>query len=139
MIFTLKLDELTTISNLIQNKLPNGGVVILSGDVGAGKTTLTQNFATELGVLESVTSPTFSLQQQYGQTLFHYDMYNHDFEKFRSLGMLEELDKKGFHLIEWGDELLMEFLKKAGFEFITIKITQKSNDIREYEVINGQS
>jgi tRNA threonylcarbamoyladenosine biosynthesis protein TsaE len=98
---------------------------------------LTQNFAQALGVLESVTSPTFSLQQHYGDTLFHYDMYNHDFERFRSLGMLEELEKSGFHLIEWGDELLIDFLKKAGFEFITIKITQISSDIRKYEVKNG--
>jgi tRNA threonylcarbamoyladenosine biosynthesis protein TsaE len=64
-------------------------------------------------------------------------MYNHDFERFRSLGMLEELEKSGFHLIEWGDELLIDFLKKAGFEFITIKITQISSDIRKYEVKNG--
>jgi len=137
MMLSLKLDELATLSKLILETLPNGGVVILQGDVGAGKTTLTQNFAQTLGVLESVTSPTFSLQQHYGETLFHYDMYNHDFEKFRSLGMLEELEKGGFHLIEWGDEALMVFLKKAGFEFITIKITQKSNNIRQYEVKNG--
>jgi tRNA threonylcarbamoyladenosine biosynthesis protein TsaE len=134
---SLKLDELTTLSRLILEQLPNGGVVILQGEVGAGKTTLTQNFAQALGVLESVTSPTFSLQQHYGDTLFHYDMYNHDFERFRSLGMLEELEKSGFHLIEWGDELLIDFLKKAGFEFITIKITQISSDIRKYEVKNG--
>jgi tRNA threonylcarbamoyladenosine biosynthesis protein TsaE len=134
---SLKLDELTTLSRLILEQLPNGGVVILQGEVGAGKTTLTQNFAQALGVLESVTSPTFSLQQHYGDTLFHYDMYNHNFEKFRSLGMLEELEKSGFHLIEWGDELLIDFLKKAGFEFITIKITQISSDIRKYEVKNG--
>lgn len=137
MMLSLKLDELATLSKLILEKLPNGGVVILRGDVGAGKTTLTQNFAQILGVLESVTSPTFSLQQHYGESLFHYDMYNHDFEKFRSLGMLEELEKEGFHLIEWGDVTLMDFLEKAGFEFITIKITQKSNDIRQYEVVNG--
>jgi tRNA threonylcarbamoyladenosine biosynthesis protein TsaE len=134
---SLKLDELTTLSRLILEQLPNGGVVILQGEVGAGKTTLTQNFVQALGVLESVTSPTFSLQQHYGDTLFHYDMYNHDFERFRSLGMLEELEKSGFHLIEWGDELLIDFLKKAGFEFITIKITQISSDIRKYEVKNG--
>jgi len=137
MMLSLKLDELTTLSRLILEQLPNGGVVILQGEVGAGKTTLTQNFAQALGVLESVTSPTFSLQQHYGDTLFHYDMYNHDFERFRSLGMLEELEKSGFHLIEWGDELLIDFLKKAGFEFITIKITQISSDIRKYEVKNG--
>jgi tRNA threonylcarbamoyladenosine biosynthesis protein TsaE len=137
MMLSLKLDELTTLSRLILEQLPNGGVVILQGEVGAGKTTLTQNFAQALGVLESVTSPTFSLQQHYGDTLFHYDMYNHNFEKFRSLGMLEELEKSGFHLIEWGDELLIDFLKKAGFEFITIKITQISSDIRKYEVKNG--
>jgi tRNA threonylcarbamoyladenosine biosynthesis protein TsaE len=137
MMLSLKLDELTTLSRLILEQLPNGGVVILQGEVGAGKTTLTQNFVQALGVLESVTSPTFSLQQHYGDTLFHYDMYNHDFERFRSLGMLEELEKSGFHLIEWGDELLIDFLKKAGFEFITIKITQISSDIRKYEVKNG--
>jgi tRNA threonylcarbamoyladenosine biosynthesis protein TsaE len=137
MILSLKLDELATLSKLILEKLPNGGVVILQGDVGAGKTTLTQNFAQALGVLESVTSPTFSLQQHYGERLFHYDMYNHDFEKFRSLGMLEELEKIGFHLIEWGDEALKDFLKIVGFDYITIKITQISNNIRQYEVIDG--
>jgi tRNA threonylcarbamoyladenosine biosynthesis protein TsaE len=64
-------------------------------------------------------------------------MYNHDFEKFRSLGMLEELEKIGFHLIEWGDEALKDFLKIVGFDYITIKITQISNNIRQYEVIDG--
>ena len=137
MILSLKLDELATLSKLILEKLPNGGVVILQGDVGAGKTTLTQNFAQALGVLENVTSPTFSLQQSYGERLFHYDMYNHDFEKFRSLGMLEELEKVGFHLIEWGDEALQDFLKIVGFDYIAIKITQISNNIRQYEVIDG--
>ena len=52
-----------------------------------------------LGVDEDVTSPTFSLQQCYGNKIFHYDIYNHGLEHFISLGMLEELEKDGLHFI----------------------------------------
>ncbi len=133
----LTLDELPQLSRKIVEGLPTGGIVILQGDLSSGKTTFVQSFATYLGLHETVTSPTFSLQQRYGEKLFHYDVYSYGFEKFMALGMMEELERPGYHLVEWGDEELINFVKKAGFDTIVVKITQCGNDMRCYEVNHG--
>lgn len=129
--FNLGLNELDIIVSEIETSLPEGGIVILEGDLASGKTTLTQAFAKHLGESELVTSPTFSLQQCYGNKLFHYDLYNKGLENFLSLGLLEELEKEGYHLIEWGDESLFDFLVSAGMKSIHIHII-KDNDRRIY-------
>jgi len=133
--FVLGLDELERIVKAIEEALPDGGVVILEGDLASGKTTLTQAFARHLGEEDVVTSPTFSLQQCYGERLFHYDLYNKGLENFMSMGLLEELDKEGYHLIEWGDERLRSLLDSAGIASMQIKI-EKDNDKRVYTCIN---
>lgn len=130
----LALNELTPLCERIANELPSGGVVILQGDLASGKTTFTQAFARYLGMEEAVTSPTFSLQQRYGERLYHYDLYNYGFDKFLSLGMMEELERKGYHLIEWGDESLIGWLKRAGIETVILKITKCDDQSRCYEV-----
>ncbi len=133
--FVLGLDELESVLKEIETQLPEGGVVILQGDLASGKTTLTQAFARHLGQEEAVTSPTFSLQQCYGEKLFHYDLYNKGLEHFMSLGLLEELEKAGYHLIEWGDDRLNSLLNSAGIASMQIKI-EKDNDKRVYRCIN---
>lgn len=130
----LNENELTTVCDLIKTRLPEGGVVILQGDLASGKTTLVKSFAKSFGVSEAVTSPTFSLQQCYGDNLFHYDIYNHGLDHFISLGMLEELEREGYHLIEWGDEALMNILKSAAMPAIRVKIEKCERDKRCYEV-----
>lgn len=134
----LSLDELGQLSQKIVENLPHGGVVILQGNLASGKTTFVQSFARFLGLQESVTSPTFSLQQCYGEGFFHYDIYNYGFEKFRALGMMDELERKGYHLIEWGDDALIELVAMAGFSYVIISITQQDENRRCYEVKNGQ-
>jgi len=109
------------------------GVVILRGDLAAGKTTFVKVVAEVLGYNEDVTSPTFSLQQCYGKKLFHYDIYNHGLEHFLALGMLEELDKEGLHFIEWGDKSLIELLVSVGIDVMSIDI-EKRDIKREYTV-----
>ena len=130
----LTLDQLPQLCEYISNQLPEGGVVVLQGDLASGKTTFTQAFSRFLGIEDVVTSPTFSLQQQYGKKLFHYDLYTYGIEKFLSMGMLEELEKEGYHLIEWGDDTLIQWLKKAGFAYVIVKITKNDDEIRYYEV-----
>lgn len=126
--------ELASLCEHITQVLPRGGVVILQGDLASGKTTFTQSFARYLGLEDAVTSPTFSLQQVYGDRLFHYDLYNYGFEKFLSLGMMEELERAGYHLIEWGDETLIGWLKRAGIDTVVLKITKCDEQSRCYEV-----
>ena len=131
------LDQLQSVSEQIAKSLPDGGVVILQGTLASGKTTLTQAFAKYLGLDEPVTSPTFSLQQCYGDRLFHYDIYNHGLGHFLSLGMLEELEKSGYHLIEWGDESLATILKSAQIPVINVKITKSDENRRIYRIENA--
>ena len=131
------LDELELVSKAIITQLPEGGVVILQGDLAAGKTTLTQNFAKVLGLDDAVTSPTFSLQQCYGDKLFHYDIYNHGLEHFLSLGMLEELEKEGYHLIEWGDDTLAALLKSAAIDTLVVKISKLDETNRVYRITDA--
>ena len=128
------LNELSALCERIVSELPQGGVVILQGDLASGKTTLTQAFARFLGMEDAVTSPTFSLQQRYGEKLYHYDLYNYGFEKFLSLGMMEELEREGYHLIEWGDDTLIGWLKRAGMDTLILKITKCDEQSRCYEV-----
>ena len=131
--FILKLDELEELLEYIFSTFLEG-VIILKGDLAAGKTTFVKNMAKKMGIDEEVTSPTFSLQHCYGNKIYHYDMYNHGLDHFISLGMLEELDKKGLHFVEWGDDELVEILLSAEIPTITIEIEKISDDSREYKI-----
>ena len=108
------------------------GVVILKGDLAAGKTTLVKMYTAHKGLVDEVTSPTFSLQQCYGDSLYHYDIYNHGLDHFLALGMLEELERDGLHFVEWGDETLKEILLHAGIACMSISIEKIAPTQREY-------
>ena len=131
--FTLGVDALEPLVLEFKTNIKEG-VVILRGDLAAGKTTLVKELVKSLGVDDAVTSPTFSLQQRYGDKVFHYDIYNHGLEHFISLGMLEELDKKGLHFVEWGDDALLKILGDAGISTVVIDIEKKSDKTREYTI-----
>lgn len=129
----LSLHELPKLASEIVRDFHNG-VIILKGDLAAGKTTLVKAVVKELGIVDDVTSPTFSLQQVYGNRVFHYDIYNHGIEHFISLGMLEELEREGLHFVEWGDERLEAILESAGIDFLVIEIIKRADNKREYKL-----
>lgn len=131
--FILGIEDLSELTKEVMRLLPNGGVVILRGDLAAGKTTFVASFAKEFGIEEAVTSPTFSLQQCYGDNIFHYDIYNHGIEHFLALGMLEELEREGYHFVEWGDDTLTDILFSAEIPVVVINI-EKLEDKRLYRV-----
>lgn len=86
-----------------------GDLVLLAGDLGAGKTAFAQGFGAGLGVTEPITSPTFMLAQQYAGrlTVHHLDVYRLDqLAEVAELGLAELLDDGGVVLIEWGDAIL---------------------------------
>lgn len=130
--YIVNIDEIDTVVDEILSHIRNG-VVLLKGDLASGKTTLVKAVAKKLGCEDDVTSPTFSLQQCYGKDIFHYDIYNHGFEHFISLGMVEELEKDGLHFVEWADDELKEFLDSVGIEFLEIDIKKLENK-REYTI-----
>lgn len=120
------LDELERVFVYLQRLLGQDAIVFLRGDLAAGKTTLTQAIARYKGVESVVNSPTFSLQQCYsskdGVDLYHYDLYRLEDEVFMQMGLFEEFEKSGWHLIEWGSDGLKAFLEGVGYEVLVIEI-----------------
>ncbi|QOQ98894.1 tRNA (adenosine(37)-N6)-threonylcarbamoyltransferase complex ATPase subunit type 1 TsaE [Helicobacter winghamensis] len=128
---------------LAQNEIPqllkvlelskNRGIYLLSGNLASGKTTLVKAMVEALGVEENVTSPTYLTALEYGESIYHYDIYQKDLNTLFALGFLEELEKEGWHFIEWGDENLAKILKNIGLPFWHILITQEGNK-RKYSI-----
>jgi tRNA threonylcarbamoyladenosine biosynthesis protein TsaE len=87
-----------------------GDVVVLAGDLGAGKTAFVQGFGRALGVEDRITSPTFTLVHVYegGRLpIHHLDVYRLDqLNEALDLGLAEMLDDGSVVLIEWGDAIL---------------------------------
>lgn len=87
-----------------------GDVVLLTGDLGAGKTTFAQGFAVGLGVTEAVTSPTFVLLHPYRcgpgpvRTLLHADLYRlGQLREVAELALGELVEDEAVALVEWGE------------------------------------
>ena len=94
----------------IGKTLQQGDVVLLSGDLGAGKTEMARGIATGLGSEDPVTSPTYALMNQYraGLPIYHFDLY-----RLKNVAELEQLgfeefagSGKGVTIVEWPDEFI---------------------------------
>ncbi|MGN1284927.1 MAG: tRNA (adenosine(37)-N6)-threonylcarbamoyltransferase complex ATPase subunit type 1 TsaE [Candidatus Limosilactobacillus intestinavium] len=105
-----------------------GDVVVLNGDLGAGKTTFTKGIAKGLGIKEIIKSPTFTIIHEYQDgriPLYHMDAYRLENGGAEDLGLDEYFDGDGVSVVEWAqfaeDELPDEFLA------ITFKRTDDEN------------
>ncbi len=107
---TRSASDTLTLGEKIGRHLEAGDIVFLFGDLGAGKTTLTQGIARGLGVAkeEYVRSPTFTLVNQYqGKVpVYHIDLYriasSHELE---DLGLEEVFSSEGISIVEWAEKL----------------------------------
>ena len=115
--------------------LSPGAVVALSGDLGAGKTTLTQAIAKGLGVTSPVTSPTFLILQEYKEgrmPLYHFDLYRlSGDDDLYELGFEDYLFGDGVCVIEWAD--LVKDQLPPGTIGIRIEYGAKENE-RIYQI-----
>jgi tRNA threonylcarbamoyladenosine biosynthesis protein TsaE len=115
--------------------LPEQGVVLLIGDLGAGKTTLTKGIVEgrNAGSADDVSSPTFTLIHEYGDPvkIYHVDLYRLDTaEEAGRLGLEELFDRPALTLIEWGER----FPELMPAERAEIRLKHLTEDDREIEL-----
>jgi len=110
--------------------LERGQLILLSGDLGTGKTIITQGICAGIGVEEDVTSPTFNLINEYEGELsvYHMDLYRlENEEELGDLGFEDYLEDKGIIIIEWPD-IVYNIIPA---DFLYVKIRRISTEKRE--------
>lgn len=106
----------------------NHNVVLISGEMGVGKTTLIKEFLSLLDVVDNVSSPTFSIINEYStnkdETIYHIDLYRiEDISELDNIGFFEYLESGKTCLIEWG-EIIEELIDS---EYDKFTITKEDN------------
>ena len=117
--------------------IKGGDIILLNGDLGAGKTTFVKGFAQAVGVKQSVTSPTFTLLKTYKAnnfTIVHVDAYRLDGDTFDELD--DYINDENVVFIEWSDCLASQDLIE---NHLSINIRYISKNQREYTIsYNGE-
>jgi tRNA threonylcarbamoyladenosine biosynthesis protein TsaE len=103
---TKSVDDTRALAGEVAALAGPGDILLLAGDLGAGKTAFAQGFGAALGVTTPITSPTFTLMRTYEgrHRIHHFDVYRLDqLQEVVDLGMWELLDDGAVVLVEWGD------------------------------------
>ncbi|MDO4975290.1 MAG: tRNA (adenosine(37)-N6)-threonylcarbamoyltransferase complex ATPase subunit type 1 TsaE, partial [Alphaproteobacteria bacterium] len=100
------INQTMKIAKLLAKYLSNGDTVVLTGELGCGKTKFTEGFLSYFGLQDEISSPTFNIVNEYTTDLiniYHFDVYRlSDIDEFYAIGG-EEYFEKGICLIEWGE------------------------------------
>lgn len=126
-------EDTRALAAAVANLLGAGDVVILTGDLGAGKTTFVQGAAAALGITAPVTSPTFTLVREYEGRLpvFHVDVYRLErLQEAIDLGFEEMVGSDAVTFVEWGDAV--EALLPD--DYLEIELTGRQDDSEERQV-----
>jgi tRNA threonylcarbamoyladenosine biosynthesis protein TsaE len=102
-------EETMNLAKKIAPSLKLGDVIILTGDLGSGKTKFVEGILEYFGLQDEISSPTFTIVNEYNaknQNIYHFDVYRlEDVDEFYAIGGDEYFDK-GICLIEWGECVL---------------------------------
>ena len=127
-IITYSEEETKNVAKKIAKKMGKTGVIILNGELGAGKTKFTEGFLSYFELEKEISSPTFTIINEYKNkkaTIYHFDVYRlADIDEFYAIGG-EEYFSKGICIIEWG-EIIQEALPE---HYIKIDIKKDENNL----------
>jgi tRNA threonylcarbamoyladenosine biosynthesis protein TsaE len=137
MIKNYTLKEITEVAKDVISNSKNK-ILLFYGEMGVGKTTLIKEIVKQLGILDTVSSPTFSLVNEYhsnsGEKVYHFDFYRiNKEEEAMDMGIEEYFDSDSWCLVEWPNKV--ENL--LPLESVTITITEKSQ-LRTIELVNNE-
>lgn len=100
--------ETIELGKKIASQLKKGMIVVLTGNLGSGKTKLTEGILTYFGLQDEISSPTFTIVNEYhaeNLNIYHFDVYRlTDIDEFLAIGG-EEYFEKGACIIEWGEQI----------------------------------
>ncbi len=125
-------NEMKEFGYCLADKLKSGDVLSLVGDMGAGKTTLTQFIGEKMGVVEYITSPTFSIVQSYKgeKELNHIDLYRiEDSRELESIDMDQYLYPEGITIIEWASRA-PEYMPRNIVHLVIESLGKEKREIR---------
>lgn len=131
---TAGVEETRALAGALSSLAAPGDLVLLAGELGAGKTAFAQGFGAGLGIEDQITSPTFTLARHYqGRLVLHHvDVYRLErFSEMQDVGISELLDSGGVLLIEWGDAIAPALPS----DYLEIRLTYgEGDDDRELEL-----
>ena len=129
-------EETIALGKEIGSRLKGGDIIAYSGGLGAGKTTMTRGISMGLNLGDEVTSPTFSLVNEYAGeklTLYHFDMYRiTSSEDLETTGFYDYMDDNSVLAVEWSENIACELPENA----IKINIERIDDSTRKI-TING--
>ena len=141
-VITHSAEETTSWGRQFAARLKTPIVVLLCGELGSGKTTLTKGIVSGLGAAseEEVTSPTFTLVHVYGETqqrpvskVYHVDLYRiENFHDFETLGMEDVFEQPGVLIVEWAER----FPLRSPWPQIRVRLEHLDGDRRRLTVIH---
>ena len=128
------LNEINKAVVLLNEKLTHP-IVCFNGDLGAGKTTFIRQLCLEWGVMDNISSPTFSIINQYKSTskgsVFHFDFYRmEDAKEAMDIGVEEYLDSGQICLIEWGEKI-ESLLPQENIHIVEISLAADNKRVLE--------
>ena len=134
---TYRAEETFAIGMKIGQQAQAGHIYTLTGELGAGKTVLTQGVARGLGIEEPVCSPTFTIIQEYKDgrlPFYHFDVYRiGDIEEMEEIGYEDYFFGEGVCLVEWAN-LIQELLPEQVIEITIEKDLEQGFDYRRITI-----
>ena len=122
-------EETLEIGKKIASNQKKGDVIVLTGDLGSGKTKLTEGILTYFGLEKEISSPTFTIVNEYyteNLNIYHFDVYRlEEEEEFSAIGG-EEYFEKGAVIIEWG-EMIESLLPKSYLQITFTRDLENEN------------
>lgn len=113
------------------SKLNNHSIIVLSGDLGSGKTKFTEGILKYFGLEDEISSPTFTIVNEYnanGKKIYHFDLYRlSDIDEFYAIGG-EEYLQNGICIFEWGE--MIEDILPSNYIKITFSRDLENTDLR---------
>ena len=134
-IFKYELNEIDKVSDIIISELDKTNIILFNGEIGSGKTTIIKSILVKLGVSQNITSPTFSIVNEYllkRDNIYHFDLYRiKSFDELNQIGFEDYIYSNNLCFIEWPKLALKYFFSC----YLLINLKLIDNKTREVELI----